>query len=93
MLARQANNRLERAELLEEKMSTIAFTFVAFSHVTMAVTHEHGQMERNHRDQTESSAAGGFQPATIHHPCSLSFPSLYSTLEETMSSLALPSLP
>lgn len=47
-------------------------------------------MERSHRDQTESSAAGGFLPANTHHPLTFHCHTtlyLFTTLEEEMSSL------
>lgn len=47
-------------------------------------------MELSHRDQTESSAAGGFLPANTHHPLTFHYHTtlyLFTTLEEEMSSL------
>ncbi len=49
-------------------------------------------MELSHRDQTESSAAGGFLPANTHHPLTFRHHTtlyLFTTLEEKMSSLCL----
>lgn len=46
-------------------------------------------MELSHRDQMESSAAGGFLPANTHHPVTFHCGTtlyLFTTLEEEMSS-------
>lgn len=46
-------------------------------------------MELSHRDQTESSVAGGFLPANTHHPLTNCTLYLFTSLQEGMSSLLL----